>query len=88
MKGGTPSVVERRREPGQDRRVSLFDSGPPNECDCETCQSGGDCDAPHTHVYVGTDRGDECQICGRLADQFADLPDEMHPSFDGGGVVR
>lgn len=21
---------------------------------------------PHTHIYVGTDLGDECEVCGRV----------------------
>jgi hypothetical protein len=25
-------------------------------------------DGPHVHVYVGTERGDECEICGQVID--------------------
>jgi hypothetical protein len=31
---------------------------------------------PHTHVYRGTDQGDECEVGGRMRDQFADLAGE------------
>lgn len=47
-----------------------------NEDDDERADPG-----PHTHVYV--DDHDECEACGRHADQFADLPDEMRPDWDG-----
>lgn len=40
---------------------------------------------PHTHVYQGTDQGDECQVCGRMRDQFADLGDEWGVDRDAGG---
>jgi hypothetical protein len=38
---------------------------------------------PHTHCYVGTDQGDECEICGQLSNQFADLGDEWDIDWDG-----
>lgn len=39
---------------------------------------------PHTCVYVGTDAGDECKICGRDSDPFRDLHDEwdLGPEWD------
>lgn len=45
MKGGTPSVVERPREPGQDRRVSRFDSCPPNHVDWNIARALVSCQA-------------------------------------------
>lgn len=51
------------------------------DCDCEWCreESAG----PHVCWYVLTDRGDECEDCGRLASPFADLGDEWDIDWDG-----
>lgn len=38
---------------------------------------------PHTHIYVGTDQVDECEICGRIRGQSAKLELELEgPEYD------
>jgi hypothetical protein len=52
-----------------------------DECDCKWCRE----QASDQHVcwYVLTDRGDECEDCGKLANQSADLGDERDIDLDG-----
>lgn len=52
-------------------------------CPVHGDSEGDATDESHTCVYVGVDGHDECEICSRRADQFADLPDHMRPDWDG-----